>query len=101
MPETLHDTMRVVESTLAQLREPDLWWQVGIVALVGGGAWVAARALSKFFKSREAEIGAAAQVAVSLARRTLLLLLLGLGAIASGSRAPSRCWRSRWPRSAC
>jgi len=79
MPEIQDDAERVIETTIVRLQEPDLWWQVGLVVLVGAAAWFAARALSRYFESRESDIGATAQVAVSLARRTLLLTLLGLG----------------------
>jgi small-conductance mechanosensitive channel len=83
MPDLLDDTARVIEATIVRLQEPDLWWQVGIVVLVAGAAWLAVRALSRFFESRGSDAGTAAQMAVSLARRTLFLTLLGLGSFAA------------------
>jgi small-conductance mechanosensitive channel len=83
MPDTLDQTARVIEAMVARLQDPDLWWQVGAVALLAGAAWLAARALSRFFESREAGSGAASRVAVSLAHGTLFLALFGLGSFAA------------------
>jgi small-conductance mechanosensitive channel len=83
MPELLDDMARVIETMSVRLQEPGLWWQVGILALVGAAAWLAARALTRFFESRGSETGSAAEMAVSLARRTVFLTLLGLGALAA------------------
>lgn len=83
MPDILDDMARVIESVTVRLQEPDLWWQVGAVTLVGGAAWLAARAVTSFFESRGTETGTTAQGAARLARRTLFLTLLGLGALAA------------------
>jgi len=85
MPETLNQFVRALEMGLVRLQQPEIWWQVAIVALAGGAAWLAARALSALFKSKEADAVTAAQVAVELARRTLFLILFGLGGIAAAS----------------
>jgi len=76
---------RAVEAVLEPMKLPDFWWQVGVASLAGVAAWLAARSLSRFFEAREAPFGATARMAVSLARRTVFLLLLGLGASAIAS----------------
>jgi small-conductance mechanosensitive channel len=85
MDETQEYIGQALESVIGRLQQPELWWQVAILVLVGAAAWMVARVLANFFRSREADISARAQVAVSLAHRSLFLVVLGVGGIAAAS----------------
>lgn len=76
---------RALEAVLEQLREPDFWWQVGVVALAGVASWLGARLLVRMFRAGMAGRGPAAEVAHSLARRNTFLVLLALSCFAAAA----------------
>jgi small-conductance mechanosensitive channel len=82
MTKTQQLATSAIEGALASLQQPDYWWQIGIVALVGAAAWLGSRVLSPFFSRGDGPPESAAEIAAALARRTVFLLLFGLGCIA-------------------
>lgn len=67
------------------LRQPDVWWQVGIVVLAAVASWLIARLLIRSFTAGTEGRSGAAEVATSLARRVTFLLLLGLACVAGSA----------------
>lgn len=77
---------RALEASLDRMQQPDLWWQVAIVALAAVAAWLAARLLVRaLVAGRAGDRGAAAEVAAGLARRVTFLALLGLACLAAAA----------------
>jgi small-conductance mechanosensitive channel len=75
----------VLEAVLGHLRQPDFWWQVGVVALAVLAAWLAARLLVRAFAAGGFGDRGAAEVAAALARRVIFLVLLGLACLAAAA----------------
>lgn len=74
---------RVAEAASKWLQQPAYWWQVGAIVVAGTAAWLAARAFAPFFRPGDRELGPAAQFAVSIARRTVFLVLFGVGCLSA------------------
>lgn len=74
-----------LETVLAHLRQPEFWWQVGVVALAVLAAWFTARLLVRAFGAGGFGDRGAAEVATALARRVIFLVLLGLACLAAAA----------------
>ena len=71
---------------LTYLRQPDYWWQAGVVVMAVGFSWLAARALRKYFRNAgKTGTDSPLEVVATLSNRIAFPVSLGLATVAAAA----------------